>query len=132
MRLIRIVAAAAVATALAAAQPGKDVFDLTVERVRALRNQPGALHIDAQAVSFRSRDGKTTINIPLSDLRQVDMADPHSLRFQTYEVQKWKPIARREFTFRAGADAPIEDLAQFLTARVHRPVVGHYASASQF
>jgi hypothetical protein len=30
------------------------------------------------------------------------------------------------------ADAPVEELAEFLAARVHRPVVGHYAEASQF
>ncbi len=68
----------------------------------------------------------------MKDLREADVADPHALRFQTYEVQKWKPIERREYTFRAKPDAPVEDLAQFLTARVHRPVVGHYAVASQF
>ena len=47
-------------------------------------------------------------------------------------MQKWKPIERRAYTFRAEADAPIQELAQFLAARVHRPVVGHYGSSSQF
>jgi hypothetical protein len=47
-------------------------------------------------------------------------------------VQKWKPIERREYTFRAETDAPVEELAQFLAARVHHPVIGHYGSASQF
>jgi hypothetical protein len=117
---------------LAAGATEKDMFDLKVERVRVLRNQPGDLHIDAQGITFRSSDGKTSIMIAIEDLREADVADAHSLRFETYEVQKWKPIERREYTFRAGADAPVEELAQFFAARVHRPVVGHYAAASQF
>ena len=110
----------------------QDVFDLKVARVRTLRNQPGDLHLDAQGVSFRSSDGKTTITIAVQDLREADVADRRALRFGTYDVPKWKPIERREYTFRAQPEAPIEELAQFLAAHVHRPVVGHYAAASQF
>jgi hypothetical protein len=73
-----------------------------------------------------------TVTIPMKDLRETDVADARALRFETYEVQKWKPIERREFTFRAQPDAPVEELAQFLASRVHRPVVGHYSAASQF
>jgi hypothetical protein len=68
----------------------------------------------------------------MKELRQADVADPHALRFETYDVQKWKPIERREYTFRARPDAPVEALARFLTARVHRPVVGHYPEGSHF
>ena len=117
--------------AFAAAAVERDAFDLKVERVRMLRNQPGDLHIDAQEVRFRSSDGKTSIAVPMQDLREADVADPHALRFETYDVQKWKPIDRREYTFRAAPDAPVEELAQFLAARVPRPVVGHYAAASE-
>jgi hypothetical protein len=97
-----------------------------------LRNQSGDLHIDTEGVTFRSSDGKTTFTIPIRNLREADVADRHALRFDTYAVQKWKPIERREYTFRAQHDAAVEKLAQFLAARVHRPVVGHYATASQF
>src|SRR2546422_174847 len=110
----------------------KNAFDMKVARVRMLRNQPGDLHIDAEGVIFRSSDGKTAIKIEMKDLRAADVADPHALRFETYDVQKWKPTERREYRFRAQADAPVEELAQFLAANVHRPVVGHYAKASQF
>ena len=78
---------------------------------------------------FRSSDGKTTVTIPMKDLREADVADVQALRFETFEVQKWRPIQRREFTFRAKPEAPVEELAKFLAARVHRPVVGHYATA---
>jgi len=117
---------------LAGGAPERNVFDLKVDRARMLRNQAGDLHIDAEGATFRSSDGKTTVTIPMKDLREADVADAHALRFETYEVQKWKPIERREFTFRAGPDAPIEELAQFLAGRVHRPVLGHYATTSQF
>jgi hypothetical protein len=117
---------------LAAEAPVREGFDLKVERIRTLRNQSGDLHIDAEGVTFRSSDGKTTIVIAMKDLREADVADPRALRFETYDVQKWRPTMRREYTFRAQPDAPVEELAPFLAARVHRPVIGHYEVASRF
>ena len=96
--------------ALLAIGADKEVFDLKVTRVRVLRNQPGDLHIDAKGVTFRSSDGKTTITIAVQDLREADVADTHALRFETYDVQKWKPIERREYIFCAQPEAPIEEL----------------------
>jgi len=127
MTLARVLALTLMLTFLGTAVE-QDVFDLKVTRVRMLRDQPGDLHIDAEGVAFRSSDGKTTVRIAMQDLREADVADPHALRFETYEVQKWKPIERREYTFRAQADASVENIAQFLAAHVHRPVVGHYAA----
>jgi hypothetical protein len=132
MTLIRIAALLALMAQHSPAQNTPDSFDLKVERVRVLRNQPGDLHIDSKGVTFRSRDGKTNITVPIEDLREADVADPRTMRFQAFEVQKWKPIERREYVFRATEEAPVEALAPFLAARVYRPVVGHYASASQF
>jgi len=132
MTLVRVLSLAVLVAELAAGATEKDVFDLKVERTRILHNQLGDLHIDAHGITFRSSDGKTTITISMQDLREADEADPHSLRFKTYEVQKWKPVERREYRFRAGAEEPVEELAQFLAARVHRPVVGHYPSVAQF
>src|ERR1700694_1098123 len=131
MTLARILALTLLAPLLAAcAQNGW--FDLKAPRIRIGRNQRGDLHIDAEGVAFRSSDGKTTVTIPMKDLREADVADTRALRFETYEVQKWKPLKRREFTFWTQPDAPIEELARFLAARVHHPVVGHYATTSQF
>jgi hypothetical protein len=137
--LIRFLSLVVLAGGAAAGGQAKEVFDLKVERVRVFRqrfllfrNQPGDLHIDSQAVTFRSGDGKTSVVIPIQDLREADVADPHSLRFETYEVQKWRPIERRQYIFRAAPDAPVDEIAQFLAARVPRPVVGHYASPPQF
>jgi hypothetical protein len=91
------------ATHVGFAQNASDTFDLKVERVRILRNQPGDLHIDAQGITFRSRDGKASITIPIQDLREAEVADPRALRFQAYEVRKWVPMERREYVFRAAA-----------------------------
>jgi hypothetical protein len=132
MTLVRIFALTVLAPLFAMAAPGDNVFDLKVTRVRTMRNEPGDLHIDSQGITFRSADGKTSIMISMQDLREADVADPEGLRFETYEVPKWKPIERREYTFRAQPDAPVGDLALFLAARVHRPVVGHYKEGSQF
>src|SRR5438552_12508713 len=131
MILTKVFILAALPASLATAAD-KDVFDLKVARVRMFRNQPGDLHLDANGVRFRSSDGTTTITIAVQDLREADVADRRALRFGTYDVPKWKPIERREYTFRAQPDAPIEELAQCLAAHVHRPLVGNYAAGSQF
>ena len=131
MKLMTIVGAIAMA-AIGKGQTPAEAFDMKVERVRLIRNQRGDLHIDARGVTFRSADEKTTISIPIDDLRQADVADPRSLRFQAYEVPKWKPMERREYVFRATEDAAVEAAAQFLAAHLYRPVVGHYPAASKF
>ena len=132
MKLARFLGLTLSVALLAVGAAGQDVFDMKVTRVKAPRNQSGDLHIDAEGISFRSSDGKTAIAIPMKDLREADVADPHALRFQTYDVRKWKPFERREYTFRAQPSAPVEDLARFLAAHVHRPVVGHYPEGSEF
>jgi len=132
MTLVRVFALTALVPLFAMAAQEKSVFDLRVTRVRTLRDQPGDLHIDDRGITFRSADGKTSIEIPMKDLRDVSVADPHALRFGTYDVQKWKPLERVEYTFRAPPDTSVEELGNFLTAHVHRTVVGHYPEESQF
>jgi hypothetical protein len=129
---MRVLALALLHTALMIAAEGKEVFDLQVSRSTISREQPGTLHIDSQGVTFQSRDRKTRITISLRELREADVSDPRELRFETYEVSKWKPMERRAYTFRARLDAPVEDIARFLAERVHRPVVGHFPEGSQF
>src|SRR5712671_7283575 len=131
MRFVKVLALIVLAAPFAISA-GNDSFDLKVARVRILRDQPGDLHIDALGVTFRSVDGKTSITIAMGNLREADVADSHALHFQTYEGRKWKPIERHEYTFRAQPDAPVEELAKFLTARILRPVVGHYREDAQF
>jgi hypothetical protein len=132
MIFTRVLALTALAPLFAMGAPENGVFDLKVARVRTLRDQPGDLHIDIQGIAFRSTDGKTTIAIAMKDLRDVSVADRHALRFGTYEVQKWKPMERVEYTFRAPPDTAVEELGNFLTAHVHRTVIGHYHEESQF
>jgi len=132
MKISTILSVLALAIRVSLAQSTPAVFDLKVERVRTLKNQPGDLHIDGQAVTFRSDDGKTTINLPMKDLREADVADPHALRFQAFEAPKWRPFERREYVFRSGPETPVEPLAQFFSARLYRPVAGHYSARPEF
>ena len=129
MTLTRILGLTALVPLLAMASPENRVFNLKVTRVRTLHNQPGDLHIDSQGITFRSGDGKTSITLPMQDIRKASVFDVRELRFETYEVRKWRPTERREYTFRAPPDAPVEELALFLAGRVYRPVVGHYEAA---
>lgn len=131
MTLLKVLLSALAVTLIAPGAP-QEMFDLTVERVRTLRDQPGDLHVDAQGMTFQSKDGKTGVAIKMQDLREVSVADPRALRFETYEVEKWRPVERRAYTFRASTDAPLDALAQFLATKVHRPVVGHYWQGTQF
>src|SRR5690349_20531813 len=116
MTLLKVPLSALVTALIAFASP-QEAFDLAAERVRTLRNQPGDLHVDEQGITFRSKDGKTNISIKMQDLREASVADPRALRFETYEVEKWKPMERRQYTFRASSDAPLDALAQFLTTK---------------
>lgn len=129
MKLTKILCLVLMPIAGALAQ---EQFDFPVERVRTLRDRPGELHIDAQGISFRSKGAKANVEIKMQDLRTASVADPRALRFETYEVSKWKPTERHEYTFRASSDAPLDVLALFLSNRVYRPVVGHYWNGSQF
>jgi len=131
MKLLKVPLSALVTALIAFAAP-QEAFDLAVERVRTLRDQPGDLHVDEQGITFRSKDGKTNISIKMQDLREASVADPRAVRFETYEVEKWKPMERREYTFRASPDAPLDALAQFLATKVHRPIVGHYWQGAEF
>ena len=112
MTLVRVLALTALVPLFTMAAPENSAFDLKVTRVRTLRDQPGDLHIDGQGIAFRSADGKTSITIAMKDLRDVDVADAHALRFGTYEIQKWKPMERVEYTFRAPPDTPVEELGK--------------------
>src|SRR6516225_488272 len=63
MTFTQIFSLLAMATHVGFAQKAPDTFDLKVERIRILRNQPGDLHIDTRGITFRSRDGKASITI---------------------------------------------------------------------
>ncbi len=107
-------------------------FDLPATWVRHGRDQSGELHVDSKGVQFKSRDGKAAVTISTSDLREVSVADPKALRFETYAVSKWNPATRRSYTFRVAPHTPLDDLARFFADRMNRPVVGDYEEAARF
>src|SRR5579883_2720705 len=107
-------------------------FDLSATWVRHGRDRIGDLQVDWDGVQFRPKDGKAAVIIPMKDLREVSVADPKALRFETYAVSKWNPVDRRSYTFRVAVDAPLDDLARFFADRINRPVVGHYEKTARF
>ena len=109
---------------LTAIGSGQEAFDMKVERIRVLRKTRGALHVDIHGVTFRSDDEKMEIQIPLENLRRVEVADPKALHFELFE--------RGQYTFRAPGDAPVAALARFFAGHTARPVSGHYAESSIF
>jgi hypothetical protein len=109
-----------------------DGFRLRATMIHLFRDAAGTLYIGPEAISFRSDDGKTKLDLPLLEVREADVSDARKLRFSLYDVRKWEPLARREFVFRAPPDTPVEDIARMLSASMRRPVVGHYAGVSNF
>jgi hypothetical protein len=107
-------------------------FDLPATWVRHGRDQIGDLHVDSDGMQFRPKDGKAAIIVPMKDLREVSVADPKALRFETYAVSRWNPADRRSYTFRVALDAPLDDLARFFADRMNRPVVGYYEGTARY
>lgn len=107
-------------------------FDLPATWVRRGRDRIGDLHVDSDGIQFRPKDGKAAVTVPINDLREVDVADPKALRFETYAVSRWNPADRRSYTFRVALDAPLDELARFFADRMNRPVVGHYEETARF
>jgi hypothetical protein len=111
---------------------GQEAFDFDAEHVRILRNKRGTLHVDVHGVIFRSDDPNSDIQIPLERLRHVDVSNPKALHFETFDVEKWRPVKRREYTFRASADTAVGELARFFAAHIPRPVIGYYAEENMY
>ena len=103
-------------------------FHYSVSRERRLgRDEPGELQIDGSGVSYQAANGKTKIQLAFEDIREADVSDPNEIRVETYDRLRLKAGERREFRFRLRGEKHGEDLAQFLSQRLARPVVGSYA-----
>ncbi len=114
---------------LAAAAATPESFHIPAQKIELRHNRPGTLHLDKEGVIFRSDDHKHDVALALKDIKTADLSDFRNLRFEVYEPAKWTPGFNRQYTFRANPDAPVEAMAQFLTTRLTRPVIGHYAEA---
>jgi len=101
-------------------------FRYQVWRVKHGRDQPGRLEIGEGGVSYVSDNGKTTIHVPLPDIREADVSDPRLVQIETYDRGKRRLGANQVHTFRLRGDKHGEDLVRFFIARLKRPVLGDY------
>jgi hypothetical protein len=99
-------------------------LEFAVSRKRLLRDEPGQLTVAASGVHYESSDGKTSIEIPLEDIRRADLSDPKAVSFQTYDR---KFLDRRVYTFGLASKDHREELARFLVDNLKRPVIAGYA-----
>jgi len=113
-----------------AAALAADSFKFPVARVRPLwPDEPGQLEIGAAGISYQSANGKTKVHAAMDDIREADVADPKIIHIETYDRLRRKLGERREYTFRLLEGTHGEDLAQFFSQRIPRPVEGFYTTA---
>lgn len=121
---------AMVTLAMGTPVPSPD-FEFSVVRVRSAVGLPlpkkerGRLIFSDSGASYRSENGKTSVEVPYADIREADVSDPRKIRIETYDILKRNPLEHRSYEFRLDEDHR-SDLAKFLAQRVKRPVIGAY------
>ena len=128
MYALFLIAMTLVSTAIAQTP---EEFRFSVEREKAFRDEPGELVINGAGVSYKSLDGDTLLRVPFIDIYEADVSDRSIIRIETYDVLKLRLGGRRTHTFRIRGAAHDDRLAQFLTARLNRPVLGSYGAAGE-
>ncbi len=126
---------AIVTLATAAPAPAPD-FEFSVVRVRSAiglplpKKEAGHLIFSESGASYGSQNGKTSVQLPYSDIREADVSDPRKIRLETYDILKRNPLEHRSYEFRLDKDHG-SDLAKFLAERLKRPVIGAYDVSSE-
>ena len=106
-----------------------DVFRYSVYREKLTRDEKGELVIDQTAISYKSEDGKRSIQISFGDIYEADVSHPREIRIETYDIVKRKLLGRQTYTFKLREGEHGSDLTRFLTAHLKRPVVGFLANS---
>ncbi|HWQ54061.1 MAG TPA: hypothetical protein VN442_10280 [Bryobacteraceae bacterium] len=113
---------------LAATSHADEVFRYRVERDRLKRDQRGELRIDAEGFTYRSGNGKTTLQIPLADVLEANVSDSRVIQIKTYDILKRNLARRRVYTFRLLEGEHDEELTRFLATSLRHPVIGSYGT----
>jgi len=106
-------------------------FEFSVVRVRSgmglslRQKEAGHLIFSESGASYSSANGKISVRLPYSDIREADVSDPRNIRLTTYDVLKRNPLEHRSYKFHLDKDHG-SDLAAFLAERLKRPVIGAY------
>ena len=101
-------------------------FRYEVKRDKLWGGEPGVLTVDEGGFQYRSENGKTALNFAFGEIRKADVSDPHRIRLYTYDRAKKRLTRPSEFEFNLREGTTDSTLAQFLAARLERPVVGAY------
>jgi len=121
---------------LAAGSPqAQPSFQYDVVRSRSMqKDETGRLRIDELGIQYRSANGKTSLSLPFIDVQEMDVADPSTIRIETYEMLKRKLSGRRSYLFRFRSARSAEEndlLTQFLSERIRRPLLGSQSVTAQ-
>ena len=116
--------------AASAAQAG-EAFRFPVVRDKFLRDESGQLTIDDEGITYRSDNGKTSLEFAYVDIRKVNLSRPDVIRLQTYDRLKRKLTGNRSHKFRLKEDVTDSRVARFLIQRLERPLVGFYELAGE-
>ena len=119
---------------LAAGAQEQPDFRYDVLRSKVWKDEPGQLLITASGIDYRSVNGKTSIQLPYVDIREMDLSDSGTIRIQTYDMLKKRLSGRRAYTFhlrRLRGVRHDEHLVKFLSDRMSRPVLASYTMNAQ-
>ena len=116
--------------AASAAQAG-EAFRFPVVRDKFLRDESGQLTIDDEGITYRSDNGKTSLEFAYADIRKANLSRPNLIRLHVYDRLKRKLGGHRSYKFRLKEDVTDSGLARFLTQRLVRPLVGDYELAGE-
>src|SRR5262245_5010875 len=113
--------------------PGKAApFEYEVYQVKHLRrDQPGHLVINDAGISYRSNDVKSKFSLMFRDIKTADLSEGSLIRIEMYDRTKWRLGHEKMLIFRLREGVHGEDLAQFLSAHLSRPVIGAYEVTSE-
>lgn len=116
--------------AVVMAAQAAQVFQFPVIRERApRRGEPGKLEIDQSGISYESKNGKTSLQVPLANIWEADISDPGSIAIETFDRGKLTLGQRTTYRFRLRAAPDRQALARFFAERLQRPVIGQYSIA---
>ena len=116
--------------AASAAQAG-EAFRFPVVRDKFLRDESGQLTIDDEGITYRSDNGKISLEFAYVDILKVNLSRPDVIRLQTYDRLKRKLTRNRTYKFRLKEDVADSRVARFLIQCLERPLVGDYELAGE-
>lgn len=102
-------------------------LDFPARWERLGRDTLGALTVDERGVAYR--DGKNALSWAYEDIQRLTLA-PNELHVLTYQDQRWKLGADREYRFRAAEGRPFVDAYQLLRGHMDQRLVAEAADVS--